>query len=333
MESIWAWEIEWIIALQQVEGLTLPMNLITFTGSTEFFLLILPALYWLVNRRLGVRMAAALLISIWVGSVLKIALHGPRPYWVTPEVQLLSGPEATFGLPSLHTLNATVMWPLLAHALQKWWAWAVAILLAFLAGVARVYLGVHFPSDVIVGWLLGVVLLLGWWRWHAPFAHWFGEKPGVQQILLGGILSIVFILVGSAAQLFSGLTIGHLMVWPEAMSIRAEEYFSAFALTDVVTVAGFTLGLISGVLICERRGGFEERAPLWQQILCYLIGVIGVLVLWQGLDLLFAALAPEASTVGYALRYIRYALIGLWIFGLAPLFFIRRQPTEQPALS
>lgn len=330
MDGVWAWGIEVVVQLQQMAGLAAPMNLITFTGSTEFFLLILPVIYWSVNRQLGVRLAVALLLSIWVGSVLKIALHGPRPYWIDPQVQLLTGPEATFGLPSIHTLNGVVMWTLLAQAVGRWWGWVIAVLLMALAGVARVYLGVHFPSDVLAGWLLGLLILVALWRWREPFVRWYGHFSIGKQFLLGVIISVIFLLVGVLAQLISAATLDTFLVWPEAMRLRAAEYMGAFALTDVVTVAGFTVGLTGGVLLCRRRECGDVTAPLRWHIVRYVVGVIGVLLLWQGLDLLFTPLAAETSLLGYALRYIRYGLIGLWIFGLAPLLFARRQPAAQP---
>jgi hypothetical protein len=57
----------------------------------------------------------------------------------------------------------------------------------------------------------------------------------------------------------------------------------------------------------------------WRRVLRFLIGVAGVLGLWAGLGALF----PEGEfLLAYALRYLRYALVGAWISVLAPLVFI-----------
>lgn len=321
MDVLWTWGLELILILQRFDGLTLPMQLMTFTGSTEFFLLILPALYWFVDRRLGVRLAVALLLTIWLGSVLKIALHSPRPYWVDPRVALLGGTEATFGLPSLHAMNAVVMWSLLAHALHRRWLWILVFLLSFVAGLSRIYLGVHYPSDVVVGWGLGLLLLGAWWRWRDSLTTWFTHFTPLYQRLIGATVVFLVILSGVAAQLFSALTLDTLMVWPESRMLGPEAYLSAFALTDIMTVAGFTYGLLAGVQWINRVGGFTVRTNFWRAAGRYLLGVIGVLLFWKGLDLLFAPLAAEQSTLGYALRALRYGMVGFWIFGLAPYCF------------
>ncbi len=320
---MWDWGIELILAMQQAVNLAGAMNLITFTGSTEFFLLVLPALFWLVNRRLGMQMAFMLFVSIWLGSVLKLAFHGPRPYWIADAIQLLSDPEPTFGMPSIHTLNAVVMWAILAHYLQRAWAWAGAILLALLAGVARIYLGVHFPTDVLVGWLLGLLLVLGWQQWHDEISGWLGRRALFQRALYGGILSILFILGGALAQVIGSTTLNATDGWPTRLALEAEALLAAFALTDIVTVAGVLLGFSMGVTFIAHPQESAQHIPLGQQIGRYFIGVVGVLLLWQGLDLLFTPLAPAISNLGYALRYLRYAIVGLWIFGLAPLLFRR----------
>jgi membrane-associated phospholipid phosphatase len=57
----------------------------TFLGSIEFFLLLLPAVYWCYDRRLVMRLALILIFSQGLNEILKVAFHSPRPYWVSPQ--------------------------------------------------------------------------------------------------------------------------------------------------------------------------------------------------------------------------------------------------------
>ncbi len=323
MENLWSWGINLILHLQTFEGWRLPMQLITFTGSTEFFLLILPTLYWLGNRRLGVRMATLLLAGIALGNMFKLAAHGPRPYWIDARVQLLVGEEATFGLPSVHAINAMVMWPLLARYLERAWAWLVALLLILLAGVARVYLGVHFPSDVIGGWLLGASLLLLWWFCSDAIGGWFATRTPSQQAMFAAIVSVVIVLLGALVRLAVATWWDPFVGWPALWPQEGERLLLAFSLGDIVTAAAVFAGMVVGLLFCQRQGSFATDGSGIQLVARYLLGVIGVLMFWKGLDLLFALLAQDESSLGYALRYIRYSLVGFWIFGLAPLLFVK----------
>ena len=52
----------------------------------------------------------------------------------------------------------------------------------------------------------------------------------------------------------------------------------------------------------------------------FVIGLVGVLVLWQGLGAVFPR---DADVISYTLRFVRYALVGMWIMGAAPWLFIR----------
>ncbi len=61
---------------------------------------------------------------------------------------------------------------MLAASIRKWWGWLIAILIILLIGISRLYLGVHFPLDVILGWLIGALLLwlvLRFWKLATAF--------------------------------------------------------------------------------------------------------------------------------------------------------------------
>jgi membrane-associated phospholipid phosphatase len=115
------------------------------------------------------RGATALAISVLatqvVVSVAKVLVSRPRPD-ESGEVVHPSG----FSFPSAHSASAVALYVMLAliagSALRKrvWQpAWIAAIALVAIIGFSRVYLGAHYPTDVLAGWLIGGILVLGSW--------------------------------------------------------------------------------------------------------------------------------------------------------------------------
>ncbi|HSB73288.1 MAG TPA: phosphatase PAP2 family protein [Candidatus Methylomirabilis sp.] len=101
---------------------------------------------------------AAVLLSDQGANLIKAAFHRTRPCHVLPDVHLLAGCTRSFSLPSNHASN------MFAVAAVGWltfrrWRWALPVLAAAVA-YSRVYLGVHYPSDVVAGALWGA--LVGW---------------------------------------------------------------------------------------------------------------------------------------------------------------------------
>ena len=78
----------------------------------------MPALYWCIDARLGLRVGMILLLSNGLNAVLKLAFHTPRPYWVDARVTGFAA-ESSFGLPSGHAQSAASVWGLLASSFRK----------------------------------------------------------------------------------------------------------------------------------------------------------------------------------------------------------------------
>ena len=155
MDAILDFGVRLVLAIQGLGGwLKLPMEIFSFLGKEEFFILLLPILYWCVDSHLGIRVGLILMMSTSLNDTLKLALHGPRPYWYSSEVNGLAE-ETSFGAPSGHAQNAMVIWGMIAASLRKWWGWLIAGLLIFFIGFSRLYLGVHFPVDIAAGAFLG----------------------------------------------------------------------------------------------------------------------------------------------------------------------------------
>jgi membrane-associated phospholipid phosphatase len=309
----------WVVALQGLgDWLSLPMKFFTFLGTEEFFLLILPVLYWCVDASLGLRVGVILLFSDCLNGSLKLAFHGPRPYWVSADVKPMAA-ETSFGVPSGHAQTAGSVWGTMASRLRKTWAWIVAGVIIFLIGLSRIYLGVHFPHDVLAGWLIGGLLLWAFLSCWELLAAWLKRLSSGRQVLVALGVSLGFILLGGLARL--GLQ-GYVV--PEAWMANAArgggELPAPVSMSGVVSSAGVLFGLAVGVIWLAHRGGFNASGKIWKRIVRYPVGLIGIMLLWYGLGEVF----PRGEMLlPFILRYLRYALVGLWLSGCAPWIFMK----------
>jgi len=134
-------------------------------SNKRYFLLpalavVLMLLVW-GGRRMWIVVAvavAALALSDLGTNLIKAALHRTRPCHVIPDVHLLAGCTRSFSLPSNHASNMFALAAVGWLGLRRW-RWALALLAAGVA-YSRVYLGVHYPADVLAGALWGGAL--GW---------------------------------------------------------------------------------------------------------------------------------------------------------------------------
>jgi membrane-associated phospholipid phosphatase len=318
MDALYQTGIDWIVFLQTAGWLEAPMRFFTFLGTTEFFFLVLPVVYWCIDAGLGMRIAFILLLSNRLNEIAKLALLQPRPYWISARVKALAA-ETSFGVPSGHAQLGAGVWGTIAAYLRRPWVWIVALLLIFLIGLSRLYLGVHFPHDVLTGWLLGGLTLWAFAVWWDRAAAWVKHLSLLKQVLLIFVVAAVLILV--QATLVDGL---RGMVYPWAWVDNAAPLGGPMppvvSMEGMLTMVGALIGLSLGLILIDRGGGFKPSGPVWKRALCFLVGLIGVAALYFGLK---AVLPLDESLMGYALRTTRYAAIGLWISAGAPWAFWR----------
>jgi membrane-associated phospholipid phosphatase len=125
-----------------------PVGIVAFTTVAVVTL-------WLLHRR-----RAAIILMLGVGgaavinAALKLMFHRARPdLWV----QLVH--EDSFSFPSGHAMISaalafSVMY-ILWYTHWRWWAVSLGLLYTFVIGLSRLYLGVHYPTDVLAGWAVG----------------------------------------------------------------------------------------------------------------------------------------------------------------------------------
>jgi membrane-associated phospholipid phosphatase len=305
------------LALQALGGwLAGPMKFFSFLGSEDFFLIALPLVYWCVDSALGLRIGVMLLLSNGFNAFFKMSMHGPRPYWVSDQVIGMAS-ETSFGVPSGHAQIAAGVWGVAADGLKRTWGWVAASIVVFLIGLSRLYLGVHFLHDVLLGWLLGGVTLWAFLKYWDPIAARLKKLTLTNQITLAFVFSLAMIAL-AALIVFLSRDFVVPAEWIANATRDSGEAPNPLSMEGIVTASGTLFGLLAGVAWLAPRGGYQVTGPAWKRALRYFVGVVGLAVFYLGLKVVF----PDGEDlVALVFRYIRYALVGFWVSAGAPWLF------------
>jgi membrane-associated phospholipid phosphatase len=299
--SLVPWGTEAILWVQSFsnEWLDAVFKFFTWLGYEEFYLLLLPLVYWCIDKQIGIALGYVSLLSAWVNDVVKYIVRIPRP--ADPRIRVPL-PETSPSFPSGHAQGAVVNWGYLAYRFRNRVFWVVAILVMLGIGLSRIVLGVHFPQDVIGGWLLGLILLVIYAWAASPVGRWLeGQKVAIQLVLAVAVPSLLIFLHPADME---GL------------------YPAEGSITPMAALAGFSVGLIM-----ERAWvRFRVDGEWWRRGLRLLLGLIVVAVFYLGPRLIL----PEEVAYGTeaVLRFARYGLVGWAAAFLCPWLFVRLRLAE-----
>lgn len=303
-----------ILAMQQLspplDGL---MKFFTFLGTIEFYLIMMPFIYWAVDKRLGIRLLLILITTDIISSTFKLLFHQPRPYWMGRVPSLAE--ETSYGIPSSHASDSLAVWGYLAYRLKNARLWILTIVIVLFIGISRLYLGVHFLHDVLFGWLIGGVVLWAFIRFEDRVAAWTYRQSAQTLIGMSFLLSLAVISIGQIIQIWlTGFS--DPPAWA-AFASQARDASYSF------TLSGALFGAIAGYILMKQHAPFQIGASWSKRVARYALGIIGLLVLYSGLDILFSMIAPDNSLLGYSLRFLRYAAVTFLVTFVAPWIFIK----------
>ena len=302
------WEpafMEWLqIQLGAVGGTI--FGLLSFLGEEIVMVAILVFLYWCYDKEFGIFVGTNLMTAlIWNPMIKNVALRR-RPYMdhagvrclkpVKPEADLLDIRAQGYSFPSGHAMNSTVIYGSLAIYRPKVWLIVLAAAIPVLVGLSRVAVGVHYPTDVLAGWLVGTFSL--------SFISWLQKTVRKRWVLY-------LILIGAAVPGF---------------------FYCDSA--DFYTAVGTAAGFFAGNLFEMRYVKFENtRKPLYM-VLRLAIGTAIFLGLKKLLELpLPEELLTSSTLPAFWLRAARYAVLLFILVGVYPLLFrvIERRGKAQEA--
>ncbi len=294
MESLLNWGIEVVLWFQQFSPtLDLPFKILTSLGDKEFFLVLMPLVYWCINRRAGARLFILLLVSACLNEVTKLLADQPRPFNYDSRVIKMVH-EDSGGFPSGHTQSAVVVWGYLACRFNKKALWLLAGFLILAIPLSRIYLGAHFPTDLIGGYAIGALVLCIFFLLDSPIESWFNKKGTLYE--LGASMGLPVLLI----------------------------LFIPSGNDDMLTAVGALMGVATGLVLERRWVRFNSDGRWWKLVLRYVVGLVILIGVWLGLRIVFHQLEPADLY-----RVIRYALVGFWGGLGAPWLFVKLKLAEK----
>ena len=312
MEQLYQLSIALTTLMQEAyPGLLGVMSFITALGTAPFFMLLVSAIYWCVDKRLGRQLGYVFLLSAFVNTILKNLIRQPRPYWLDPAIGRYE--VEGFGIPSGHVQNVTVVFLLLAATVRRTWVWLAVFLFILLMGLSRLYLGVHFLQDIAIGFAVGLIILIAFLLWQQFYFARFNKQ------ILGRRLLLMVLIPTILAAVYVGF---YLLLGPASQDVPWAAYVPAAELSGhegVVSAFGALLGFGVGIILESSRIHFRVDGPLWKRLLRFALGIAGTVGIWAGLRAVF----PSAPLwLGLPLHFLRYLLTLLWVTYFAPWVFV-----------
>lgn len=273
-------------------------TLITSMGSAEFYLVTLPFFYWVADKSFGRQLAYLFLLSGFLNELLKNTFAMPRPFQVDARVIAVVDQEG-FGLPSGHSQLATIYLGYIAAFWHHRYSWLIPTVSVTIAAIifSRIYLGVHFILDVIVGLAIGLLTLWLWVRYIETVILWGNQQSKSFLTAIALLLPMVILFIVPA----------------DALGYPAEVG---------ATVAGVLLGTNIGLYYEAKLVQFSVDGSWGKRLLRYILGLVLVVIVWAGLRTIFGLVDAE-HTISIILRFIRYALTALTLVWWAPAAFLR----------
>ncbi|GHV90672.1 phosphatidic acid phosphatase [Spirochaetia bacterium] len=305
MEAMLLWGVGLIRSIQTIANppLTAFMKGITNLGAVPAYMILLPLIFWCFDEKKGIRLGIAIMFSTWINLGLKFALRQPRPFWNEWDPKVGMVPESLNGFPSAHAQISLTTWTIVASWGKKKNFYAAAFLLCLLISFSRVYLGVHFPTDIFGGWILGALVLTGYFLLARKIEAAL-VKGGLRfQMIAASLAAFIMILYRPAPELLMpgaallGMGIGY--------SLTAHYiHFSAAP--------------------CFGRRGLQKFFTLLAR---FALGSLGTILFF----LIIGRFEPGKNTSHYQLFFfLRFVLLGLWIYTGAPWLFQRIGLAEMP---
>ena len=289
------WEITLIEWLQAHIGYNpLIPGFFSAFGEEVIFILVFGLLYWCLDKKSAKIVGTSLMIGIIANPLIKNVALRRRPYFDNPGIKCLKPvvkdkdlydiAAQGYSFPSAHSANSFVMYESIRPLLKNRVLRTITLVLPFLVGLSRVALGVHYPTDVLTGWVIGLLVII--------------VVPAISKAVKNeNMFRLAVFIVSSFGILYC----------------RTNDYYTGLGLMG---------GLFLAIPFEERFVSFSGTNRPFPCVLRVAGGLILEILLSTVTKLPFSKEFLESGTMpAYLIRAGRYALIAFVLFAIYPIVF------------
>ena len=327
------WEVEFVIMFQNLGDWLEPIMVAASRLGFPLIYLVMVILYWCIDSRLGRRFSIFLLFTGALGAVLQAAFGVPRPFWVDSRIRQIGSNSTSFGMPSGHALSSFA-WLFLAHAVKKWWMWVLMSIIVLLIGMSRIFLGVHFLSQVLVGWLLSLICFVMFIKFEEAVTQWMDFRTSRAQLLLVTAAMFAFISAGWATVgMIDNNMIPELWISNVTPYLGEGETFNPSSFARILGDAGAFFGCVYGILLIAQHGGFDASGSLQARLGRLGLGIVLASIVLTSLFYLESALGFDQASEQVRQWWVFASnfIITLAFYYLIPTIFQRVNLAANPA--
>lgn len=284
-------------------------KLLSYLGTEYVIIVVFGLLYWGIDKKTAKEMGEAAFLVNLTNNTLKSFVSRMRPYQQSPETIkikdesiLLKDPNGNYipvngeygvyyassstSFPSGHSAGASGLFNSYARSKMKMWAWIVATILCVLVMLSRMVLGAHFLTDVLTGYMVGLVVVEAIY-----FMREKAKNPMLINIIIMGVTGIITFLSP---------------IWTD----QARDLFTSW---------GIYVAIIIGMWLEEKYVNFELSKTWWKIVLRVLFGVLIAVGLKIILKLPYQSFVQEGSYLGNVLDMLRYSVLSFVAAFLYPM--------------
>ena len=280
--------------VEAVQGLSNPFtdfffSFISFLGEQYIIIAVLGFLYWIYNKKFGETVAITIAVSGVFNNLIKVIVGAKRPFLEYPDrvENLRPGTSTGNSFPSGHTQGFSTMLFSVAFYLKK--LFVISAILVILMMLSRMFLGVHYLEDVLVGAVLGII-----------FAY-----------IIGHFINKYYDDKEKLFRFYNYLMIGF---FPFVFLFKSDDLFKTY---------GMLVGLILAITFEHSFVNFDMNISKLKKFIRYFVGLIVMISLQIGLKKIYSPFVDESSDIFMYFDFIRYLLIAFVGFGFYPYIFKR----------
>lgn len=232
---------------------------VTMLGNDAFLVGLTATVYWCFDKRRGRQVTYILFLGAYLNLFLKVLIPWPRP---PVELRIVEKNESSYGFPSGNAQDTTTFWTWISLSFRKRIIAVLGTAMVLAVGISRIYLGVHYPAQVIGGWAIGFAVA-GLGMIAMKRLRWDGKAVQATEQLVFAFVTLIplliAVLLGAASEINPGQIGGYLFAF--SLGVIVEERYVRFG-TEISPSKRILRIIIGGAMVGGLVFALDTMLPL-----------------------------------------------------------------------